>query len=227
MADYYLVKFRTDCEVCGKPFEGVFYRMVPKNSEAPLSGVLTSGMLAAADYADARLTKHHLDSRIRERRWTELSDGEVTTGVSYGEPFNHSCPHCGARQSWDPMDEPKEPEKTETIGGRIAYVIFGALFLGIIGMLVGLFAMAIVNDAIGLVVCAALGVAAGIALGIWIGINSNKEAIESYALRLEAYERDKAAYDSYQQSLATRTTRNEPAADLESGYFATEVPTTL
>ena len=226
MASYYIVRFNTVCEECGQPFEGVFYRMVPTEDGSPLTGVLTDGMLATAEYLDARMTKSSLESRLKERRWSELSSGGVMAGVSYAEPFHHSCPHCGARQSWDPMDEPKEPEKTETVGGRIAYIIFSAFFLGIIGMLVGLFAMVIIDDAIGLLVCAALGVAAGIALGVWIGNNANKEAIETYDQRLEAYEREKAAYDAYQASLATRTTRNEPVPDFDSGCFAQEIPAT-
>ena len=224
MAGYYLVPFTCDCEVCGKPFKGVFFRNVPSNEDAFLSGALTSGMINAADYADARLTKRHLDSRIKEHRWTELGGGGVMTGVSYGEARGHACPNCGARQSWDPMDPPKEPEKTS---GKVGYMVISAIICGIIGMLVGLFAMVIADSEIALIGCAAIGVVGGAAAGYSMAGSINKEEASNYDERLAAYQRDKAAYEAYQASLATRAAKNEPVADCEAGYFDADIPATM
>lgn len=218
---YYLVRFHANCEECGRRFEGVFWRMVPNSDGAMLASVMSSGLKNTAEYVDARNTKKGLEKRLREKRWSELSSGGITSGVSYTMPHTHFCPHCGARQSWDPMVEPKEPEKTS---GRIGYAAIGVFFCGIVGMLIGLFAMAFVGETIALMVCTVLGVVFGAVFGYWIGGLINKDERESYAERRAAYERDKTAYEEYQKSLANRTVRNEPVPEFETGCFGPCIP---
>lgn len=218
---YYLVRFRTTCEECGHSFQGIFYRKVPENDTSPLSSVLPSQLNAAAESIDAKNTRKWLDTRLREHRWSEVSGGGAFTGVSYYMPFGHSCPHCGARQSWDPMQEPKKPEKKS---GRLGYTAIGAVFCGICGMLVGLFAMAITLEHIALTICSVAGIVIGLLFGYWVGGLINKDELESYSERLAAYERDKEAYEKFQKSLATRTVHNEPEPDLDSGCFGPTVP---
>ena len=55
----------------------------------------------------------------------------------------------------------------------------------------------------------------------------NKEEASNYDERLAAYQRDKAAYEAYQASLATRAAKNEPVADCEAGYFDADIPATM
>ena len=221
MSEYYLVRFHTNCEECGKRFSGVFWALVPDSEAAPISGVMTTGMKAAAEHVDARNTKKGLDKRLRNKQWSELSSNGIGRGVCYSTPYAHFCPHCGARQSWDTMNKPKEPEKTS---GSLFYIIAGAVLLGIGGMLIGLFAMAITLEHDPFFICLALGVILGALAGRSIGRSINQEEIQTYEKRLEEYRHECENYESFQQSLAKRTVHNEPIPEFETGCFGPEIP---
>ena len=218
-AMYYIVPFDCTCEECGSKFSGLFYRMVPQDDTSPLGSAMSSGMKALAETVDARNTRKSLERRLQDKRWSQLSSGGIYAGVSYGDYMGHSCPHCGARQSWDPMTEPKEPEKKS---GKLFYMVIGAIFCGIIGMLAGLFLM-IAFDGTAFFISMGVGAAVGAVLGNVVADGVNKEEVESYEKRRSAYETDLAAYRAFQESLSQRTQHNEPVPKIDQGSFATDI----
>ena len=176
---YYEAEYRCDCEVCGKQFRGVIRR-------GPLEyagGVIPTGIGAAVDAADMKLSKQLIQSRI---------DG---IGNQPFEAVNaDKCPHCGARQSWYPMARPVKP------GGIGGYLLaaFAGMVLGLIIWLLFFF------DA---VVPFVLLLAAGGLLGVFLVYQSRRKNGQE---EMNTYLNLKKEYDAFQESLASRTARNKP-----------------
>ena len=118
---YYLVDFTAVCEECGQRFNGVIAKEVPVNDSALAGNILNS----MADSVDAGTRKKAVESAVRDERWSDLD-------MCYGL-LEHECPHCRARQSWDPMEKPKEPKQEVTFVDKALCIV---LFAGI-GLVAG------------------------------------------------------------------------------------------
>lgn len=178
---YYEVDYRCDCEVCGKQIEGVIKR-------GPLeyngSGVIPTGMGAALDAADMVLSRKLIQSAID-------GPGNAFLLVSNAD----HCPHCGARQSWRPLAEPKKP------GGIGGYI--GAAFGGmLLGSLLGLVFVFLDNYILFL-----LTIILGGILGAFLVYRSRRKNGEKDQT---AYQEAKREYDGFMQGLQTRQIRNKP-----------------
>ena len=206
----YVVKFVANCEECGKPFEGVVVKSVPKN-DSKIADDMGNALADAGDYA---IRRKSLENAVRDKRWADLN-------MSYGT--GHACPHCGARQSWDPMEKPEEPSKVaKGKAGNMGCALLLAFFCGnlvaLIVYLIQCFAFSESDPTIVLVVVAVFMLG-----GMVVGIRGNREqdakASESYDDRMAAYQKELAAYEEFQRTVGARARRNEPYVDLSSGVL--------
>ncbi|MBR3325737.1 MAG: hypothetical protein IKG22_00230 [Atopobiaceae bacterium] len=208
---YYMVRFHALCEECGKNFEGVVSKEVPVNDSA-IAGNIGN---AIADAGDLAIRRKSLESAVRDKCWSDLD-------MNYGIlPIDHCCPHCGARQSWDPMPKPEEPTRTaKGKAGNMGCFLFAAFFVGgIISLIVYIIQSFVFYESdptIMFIVWAACLVV-GIVLAVRSNAKDDKEADATYPERMKDYERQLAVYDDYQAKVAARTTRHEPVVDLASG----------
>ena len=215
---YYLVDFEATCEECGRRFEGVIAQEVPLNDSA-LAGYTLNTL---ADQVDAAVRKKAVETAVREKRWADL---DLCYGLN-----EHECPHCFARQSWDPMEKPKEPKEKVSAGdqamGLGCFVLFGLIAGVMVGLVLTIVQLILLPDlafgwgfGVGMGVCSVAGVA--------LGLQSNKEDVERTEStadeRLKAYQRDLEAYNHYQQRLRDNPTRHEPLVNLSSGRFASSL----
>lgn len=215
---YYLVDFEAVCEECGKRFSGVIAQEVPVNDSALAGNILNT----MADSADAKIRKTYVEKAVRDKRWSDLN-------LCYGLT-QHDCPHCLARQSWDPMTKPTEPKAKESAADQ-AMGIGLTLVLGLgAGIAAGL-----VLTIIQLVLLPDLAFGWGFGIGIavcligsiWLGVTINKQDAEetdnTYDERLKKYQGELKAYNAYQQRLRDNPTRNEPLVTLSSGRFVSSM----
>ncbi len=206
---YYMVKFRATCEDCGKSFEGVVAKQVPVNDSA-LAGNIGN---ALADAGDLAIRRKSLEGAVRDRRWADL-DMEYGLG-------GHGCPHCGARQSWDPMPKPEEPKRTaKGKAGNMGCFLLAAFFVGAIIALIEYLIQSFVlgeDDPTILFVVWAACLVAGIVLAVRSNKKDDEEADATYPERMKEYERQMAEYEDYQAKVAARVVRHEPIVDLASG----------
>ncbi len=218
---YYLVDFEATCEECGRRFTGVIAKEVPVNDSALAGDTLNS----VADQVDAAIRRKAVEKAVQERRWTDL---DLCYGLN-----QHECPHCLARQSWDPMERPKEPQRKVTAGqqamGVGCFVFFGLIAGVMVGLILTIVQLVILPDldfgwgfGIGIAVCAIGSVA--------LGIQSNKEDVkrteDAADERMRAYRGELEAYNQYQQRLKDNPTRNEPLVHLSSGRFVSSLEAT-
>lgn len=179
---FYEVDYHCTCEVCGVRFTGVMRR-------GPLeygSSILPSQMAAAVTAADMVLSRKLIQSSV---------DG--TGSQSYIAANAEHCPHCGARQSWYPVVEPKKSHG------------FGlVLFMGFLGAMLGILLWAIF-----LIDVDAAGpwfMGAGIALGV---VPSAMLAWKDRTPNKGSYQEQKKAYEEFSESMKTRTVREKPVID--------------
>ena len=217
---YYLVDFTAVCEECGQRFHGVIAKEVPVNDSALAGNILNS----MADSVDANIRKKAVEDAVRDKRWQDLD-------MCYGL-LEHECPNCRARQSWDPMEKPKEPKQEVTAGDKAMGI---GCFAGI-GVFVGILAAFVVyivplmffdfKSYIPAIVVAA----AAIIGGIVAGVKSNQADVERTASTRDEVQKDYqgklAAYNEYQQRLQDNPTRNEPQVVLSSGRFVSSLEAT-
>ena len=176
---FYEVDYRCECEACGTQFQGVIRR-------GPLEyagGVIPSGVGAALDDADMVLSRKLIESAING-----------TGNQPYLATNADSCPHCGARQSWYPLAEPKKPGG---IGGYIAAAV-GGMVVGLILWLILFF------DAF---LPFLLMLTLGAALGVFLVYRSRRKNGDRAAAD---YRKAKQEYDSFARSMAERTVKNKP-----------------
>lgn len=176
---FYEVDYRCECEACGTQFQGVIRR-------GPLEyagGVIPSGVGAALDDADMVLSRKLIESAING-----------TGNQPYSATNADSCPHCGARQSWYPLAEPKKPGG---IGGYIAAAV-GGMVVGLILWLILFF------DAF---LPFLLMLTLGAALGVFLVYRSRRKNGDRAAAD---YRKAKQEYDSFARSMAERTVKNKP-----------------
>ena len=215
---YYLVDFEAVCEECGKRFSGVIAQEVPVNDSALAGNILNT----MADSVDANARKKRVENAVRDKRWSDLN-------LCYGM-LQHECPHCRARQSWDPMTKPTEPKKKETAGDQALGLGCIVGFGFVVGVMVGL-----VLTIIQLIALPDLDFGWGFGIGIAVctigsialGISTNKESAEqtesTYDERLASYKAELSTYERYQQRLRDNPTRNEPLVVLSSGRFVSSM----
>ncbi len=146
-------------------------------------GVIPTGIAAAIDSADMQLSKKLIQSKI---------DGTGNQGFEANNADH--CPHCGARQSWYPMARPAKP------GGIGSYLIAAPA-----GMVLGLFIWLLfffddVIPFVFLLLCGGL-------FGVFLVYRSYQKHGQE---ELEMYQKLKREYDTYQESLATRSTHYKP-----------------
>lgn len=220
-----LIPFECECEECGQEFDGVFWRLIPEEEISPLASVMSDGMLDLAHMVDARNALKKLQGQLRNHQWTGLSSGGITSNVSYGTPpAGHACPHCGARQSWDPLPEPVEPKEAGggLMGCSVLVCAGAGSLLGCVLMMLEPFELP--GDITSwLIVGIIIGVIVGVVIGRLMNKSDDAEARASYPDRLAAYQRDVAAYNAYQESVAARKRRNEPVPDIENYCFAPNI----
>ena len=176
---FYEVDYRCECEACGPQFQGVIRR-------GPLEyagGVIPSGVGAALDDADMVLSRKLRESAING-----------TGNQPYLATNADSCPHCGARQSWYPLAEPKKPGG---IGGYIAAAV-GGMVVGLILWLILFF------DAF---LPFLLMLSLGAALGVFLVYRSRRKNGDRAT---SDYRKAKQEYDSFARSMAERTVKNKP-----------------
>lgn len=223
MADnfYYYVNYHATCEKCGKRFDGYIERGVAKNDSEILGDMINS----FADSVDGMNARKYVETRVNDGRWSELR-------MPYGLD-GHSCPHCGARQSWDPPVKPQEPEKKQRLSskaGAIGWMVFGSAFaggvLGLIAYLIQSFVFYEDDPAI-LAVVFTVCVVAGVIIGLWSNKKTGEDLADTYDERMEAYRRNLADYEVYERDVAARPSRNKPIADLAHGFFYPRQLTTL
>lgn len=210
----YVVKFVANCEECGKPFEGVIIKSVPKN-DSKIAGDMGNALADVGDYA---IRRKSLENAVRDKRWADLN-------MSYGT--GHACPHCGARQSWDPMEKPEEPTKAAkgkvgNMGCALLLAFFCGCVVALIAYLIQCFVFGESDPTIVLVVGAVFMVG-----GVVVGIRGNREqdakAAASYDDRMAAYQKELATYEEFQRTVAARANHNEPRVDLRSGVLRDRV----
>ena len=217
---YYLVDFTAVCEECGKRFNGVIAKEVPVNDSALAGNILNS----LADSADAGIRKKAVENAVRDKRWQDLD-------MCYGL-LEHECPHCRARQSWDPMEKPKEPKQEATVGDKALGI---GCFAGaglIAGVLAGfvVYIVPLMFFDFDSFIPALVVIAAAFIGGIVAGAKSNKEDVERMASTRDEvqqnYQGKLAAYNEYQQRLKNNPTRNEPQVALSTGRFVSSLEAT-
>lgn len=205
---FYMVKFSADCEECGRRFEGVVSKEVPTN-DSKLAGNIVNEM---ADAGDLAIRRKSLESAVRDKRWSDLD-------MSYG--MGHGCPHCRARQSWDPMPKPEEPKKTaKGKAGNMGCALLASFFAGGVVALIEYAIQSFVfgeDDPTFLFIVWAVVIVAGIIWGIKGNKDEDAKAADSYGERMAEYQKKLADYEAFQQTLKERSQRNEPVVDLKSG----------
>ena len=200
----YAAFYAADCEVCGKRFTGTAEDIVRGgDGTSMLEPLLSNGTQDLLNYAEAKLAKKRLEENSK---YPPYSDIYFT---------RECCPYCGARQSWRPLKEPKQPAKP----GGAATCILCAFILGIIGMLLGLFIYIFTESVLAILIPAGLGVLGGIFGGRSINKSSAESDRKDYEKAKENYEKDLLRYEQFQQELAKRTVRNRPEIDLSTGRF--------
>ncbi len=206
----YVVKFVANCEECGKPFEGVIVKSVPKN-DSKIAGDMGNALADAGDYA---IRRKSLENAVRDKRWADLN-------MSYGT--GHACPHCGARQSWDPMEEPEVPTKVaKGKAGNMGCALLLAFFCGCVVALIAYLIQCFVfgeSDPTIVLVVGAIFMLGGIVVGMRGNREQDAKAAESYDDRMAAYQRELAAYEEFQRTVGARAKLNEPYVDLSSGVL--------
>ena len=215
---YYLVDFEATCEECGKRFSGVIAKEVPVNDSALAGDTLNS----MADQVDAGIRKRAVEKAVREKRWTDLD-------FCYGL-MEHECPHCFARQSWDPMEKPKEPQQKVTAGEQVmgvgCFVFFGLIVGVMVGLILTIIQIILLPDldfgwgfGIGIVLCTI----ASIVLGVWSNRDDVERTESTADERVKAYQHELEVYNQYQRRLEGNQTRNEPLVNLSSGRFVSSL----
>ncbi len=177
---FYAVDYHCSCEACGQPVTGVIRR---GPLEYSAGGVIPTGIGAALDAADMVLSRKLIQSAV-----------EGSGNQPYIATNADKCPHCGARQSWYPLSEPKKP------GGAAGYIaaVIGGMAVGLIVWLIFFF------DAF-LPFLLMLGLGGG--LGAFLVHRSRSRNGEKDRA---AYLQAKQEYDAYMKSLAERSARNKP-----------------
>lgn len=203
---YILMDYHTTCEECGQLITGVIARHVANSDSALLSHSLNN----LAGSIDAVNAKKGLEKQVRMQDWKSLN---FSNGHSA-----HRCPHCGAHQSWENMPAPVEPKKThkKNLIGIIALAFLGA----IVGMLLGLFILVFTNNAIFIVIPAAIFAVIGAMLGNWTEKADAQEAEESYPQRLKEYQAYQKEYQDFQESLKSRKVHNIPQINTQSARIS-------
>lgn len=185
MAEYYFyeVDYRCICEVCGQEITGVLRR-------GPLEangGILSAGLASAADAADMLLSKKLIGDALE-------SGGVMPCTAENAD----ACPHCGARQSWRPLREPKRPGG---IGGYIGGMLGGLLLFLLLALI---FANRLFLDS------AAFGIGVmvlGAGVGFWLVWLYRRKHLGK---ETETYLEQKKEYDEAVQSFAGRAVKNRP-----------------
>jgi hypothetical protein len=158
-----------------------------------------------------------VESAVRDRRWSDLE-------LSYGAN-GHSCPYCGARQSWDPLDEPAEPMKTvhgksNNLGCFIGGCVFAGVVVGLVFYLIQSFGFQ--NDDPWLPFAAPIVV--GLIVGIVLGLRSDRDeearSVETYSERIADYRRNRIEYEAFQNQLASRPVLSEPEVDYSTASYS-------
>ena len=177
----YQVAFHAICEECGRPFDGLV-------AQRP------SVTNAASDMWDAPTRRKFLEHAVRNRRWSSLD-------TRYG-PDGHGCPHCGARQSWDPLPKPEEP--TRAVRGKVAVMgcfLFAAFIVGgtvaLSEYLVQILALG-EDDPLVMFVAWAACLVVGVVLAMRYNKEEDRLAGGIYKERVRTYELQLAAYEDYQ-----------------------------
>ena len=214
---YYLVDFTAVCEECGQRFNGVIAKEVPVNDSALAGNILNS----MADSVDAGIRKKAVESAVRDERWSDLD-------MCYGL-LEHECPHCRARQSWDPMEKPQEPKQEVTfVDKALCIVLFAGIGL-VAGVLAGfvVFIVPLMLFDFDSFIPALVVIAAAVIGGIVAGVKSNKEDEERTANTRDEvqkdYQRKLTAYNEYLKRLKDNPTRNKPQVMLSSGRFVSSM----
>ena len=201
----YAADYRCGCEVCGKEFGGVAYNLVRDGGDlSPLAGVMTSGMLDMVQYAEARAAK----KRLEENSGAPPYDDIYFTA--------EECPYCGARQSWRPLPEPKEPSKPT---GPVGSAVIGALIFAFFGGLISLFIWIFADSIWAFVIPFAVSVLLGAACGLWLNKTNGEQDKKSYETALKNHAEYVKEYEEFQKSLSERKAKNKPVTDLSTGRF--------
>lgn len=200
----YAAEYSCKCEECRKTFSGIAYTFVRDGSDqSVLPAFLPNSINDMLGYAEARLAKKRLEDNCASKPYSDIC---FTDAV---------CPHCGSRQSWRPLSRPKEPVKP---GGPIGLMLISAFFLGIIGMLTGLFVM-IAAGTTGFIISAVLGIVLGLVIGLIAHKQQKDQELEEYRKAMEIYPEDLKKYEEFNRELAQRKELYEPVVDLKKGRF--------
>ena len=210
---YFHVPYHVDCEVCGERIDGVIIRGTEKEDLEILGDTISS-------FADAvgkmNVTKY-VEEHVKAGEWDKLL-------MPYG-PGGHACPHCGARQSWDPMVKMEEPAKEQTASSKAGAIGCTSLAFVFAGMVLGLIAYIIQNvvfyesDPLIIAIFVVVGVIAGVVSGIWANKKTGEELDETYDKRMEEYQEYLATYEAFEKEVAARASHNKPIVDLTRGLF--------
>lgn len=201
----YAADYRCGCEVCGKEFGGVAYNLVRDGSDSsPIAKAMTDGMLDLAAYAEARAAKRRLETNSGIPPYDDICFTAET------------CPYCGARQSWRPLPEPKEPSKPT---GPVGSAVIGAFVFAFFGGLISLFIWLFADNVWAFVIPFAISVLLGAACGLWFNSISGEQDKKDYDKAVKAHAEYIAEYEEFRKSLSERKVKNEPVIDLSTGRF--------
>ena len=210
---YYYVNYHADCEKCGKGFDSYIKRAVAKNDSELLGDAINS----FADSVDGMNARKFVEACVKEGRWSEL-------WMDYG-PTGHGCPHCGARQSWDPPVVPPEPEKKQAASSKLGSIGLSVFIFVVAGLVIGLLQYIVQtsffydSDPTMLMAIVVICAIAGVIFGIWMNKKTGEDLVDTYDERMRSYQEALANYEAFQQEVASRPSRNTPVVDFKSGIF--------
>ena len=152
---------------------------------------MPGGLAAIGDAADMKLSRKLIQDAV---------DG---TGIQpYTATNADRCPHCGARQSWYPV---KEPKKTGGIGAYLLSV-FVCFLLGVL-----VWAIFFFRSEPASYLCPIIGGGLGFLIVFLFRLKKKDASAKKYA-------ENKREYDAFTESMKTRTVRNKPEILWETAW---------